>query len=253
MTREPAGMDQRLTDLQQELQIARQALANFTYSVSHDLRAPLRHVSAYLKIIREDLGDGIDPGISAHLQTASEAALLLGRQMDGLLELSRLGRTELRLVDVDLSRLIPQVCEQLAGASPARPVQWRIASGLPVVPCDLALLGQTLTHLLGNAVKFSAAVESPCVSVGWSVIAGGFCRLTITDNGVGFDSRFQDRLFLVFQRLHSNRQYPGFGDGLGIGLAFARLVVERHGGSIQMRGDLEPGCEVSLTLPLAFG
>ena len=251
MTREAVAVQQRLGGLQQELQVARQALEDFTYSVSHDLRAPLRHIGAYLKIIREDLGGDMDPGISAHLQTASDAALLLGRQMDGLLELSRLGQFDLRLADVDLSRLIPEVCEQVSGVSPGRPLQWRVAPGLPVVRCDMALLGQTLVHLLGNAVKFSATVESPCVSVGWSAAADGFCRLTVSDNGVGFDSRFQDRLFRVFQRLHSNRQSPGFGDGLGIGLAFARQVTERHGGIIQIRGDLNPGCEVSLTLPLA--
>ena len=250
MTHESVDVQQHLAGLQQELQVARQALEDFTYSVSHDLRAPLRHVGAYLKIIREDLGGGIDPRISAHLQTASDAALLLGRQMDGLLEFSRLGQSDLRLVDVDLSRLIAQVCEQVASASPEPLLHWRVAAGLPVVRCDMALLGQTLIHLLGNAVKFSATAESPCVSVGWSAAAEGFCRLTVSDNGVGFDSRFEDRLFRVFQRLHSNRQSPGFGDGLGIGLAFARLVVERHGGSIQIRGDLNPGCEVSLTLPL---
>ena len=251
MTRDSVDVQQRLAGLQQELQLARQALEDFTYSVSHDLRAPLRHIGAYLKIIREDMGAGMDPAINAHLQTVSDAALLLGRQMDGLLELSRLGQSDLCLSDVDLSRLIAQVGEQVTSAFPDRPLLWRVAPGLPVVRCDMALLGQMLIHLLGNAVKFSATAGSPCVSVDWSSAGEGFCRLTISDNGVGFDSRFQDRLFRVFQRLHSNRQSPGFGDGLGIGLAFARQVVERHGGGIQIRGDLNPGCEVSLTLPLA--
>ena len=231
--------------------LSRQALEDFTSSVSHDLRAPLRHVGAYLKIVREDLGPGIDPSVSTHLTTASDAAQLMGRQLDGLLELSRLGRTDLRCVDVDLSQLVDQVCAQVMPLDGAKPVRWQVADPLPVVRGDMALLGQMLLHLLGNAVKFSGMCASPLVVVTSTVNGDGFCTLRIADNGVGFDGRFQDRLFRVFQRLHSNRQHPGLGDGLGIGLAFARLVVERHGGAIQIRGDMQPGCELSLTLPLA--
>lgn len=246
-----AAAQRRITELEQALLLSRQALEDFTSSVSHDLRAPLRHIGAYLKITREDLGPDIDPSVSAHLQTASEAAQLLARQMEALLELSRLGRTDLRWVDVDLSQLVTQVSEQVTRPTAAEPVQWQVAHPLPRVHGDMALLGQMLIHLLGNAVKFSGMGASPRVVVDSSSNGDGFCTLRITDNGVGFDGRFQDRLFRVFQRLHSNRQHPGLGDGLGIGLAFARLVVERHGGTIQIRGDRQPGCELSLTLPLA--
>lgn len=242
---------QRIAELEQALDLSRQALEEFTYSVSHDLRAPLRHVGAYLKIVREDLGPEIDPTIRAHLQTANDAALLMGRQMDGLLELSRLGRADLRMAEVDLSRLVTDVCAQLAPAGLAQTVLWQVAHPLPLVRGDMALLGQMLVHLLGNAVKFSGPSAAPAVTVDSSTGSDGYCTLRIADNGIGFDSRFQDRLFRVFQRLHSNRQHPGLGDGLGIGLAFARLVVQLHGGTIEIRGDLQPGCLVSLTLPLA--
>ena len=242
---------QRIAELEQALLLSHKALEEFTFSVSHDLRAPLRHVGAYLKIAREDLGPDIDPAIDAHLRTAGDAAQLMGRQMDGLLELSRLGRTDLRRVAVDLSQLVNQVCEQLALPTPAVLPQWQVVHPLPVVHADRALLGQMLIHLLGNAVKFCAPSTAAKITVDSALGEDGFCTLRIADNGIGFDSRFQDRLFRVFQRLHSNRQHPGLGDGLGIGLVFSRLVVERHGGTIRIRGDLQPGCEVSLLLPLA--
>lgn len=238
---------QRIEVLERELALARTALEDFTHSVSHDLRAPLRHVTSYLKIIREDLGSTLRPEIGAHLQTAADAAALIGQQIDGLLLLSRLGRVELEWSQVDLGRLVTEVRQQLEQQCAGRAVEWRVAVDLPVVPGDVVLLGQSLAHLMGNALKFSVGAEPALIEVGWRRLDDAWCELTIVDNGVGFDPRFQDRLFRVFQRLHSSRQF----DGLGMGLAFSRQVVERHGGSIQAQGALEGGCRVTLRLPLA--
>ena len=246
MSNELAAARRRIEALTNELALARTALEDFTFSVSHDLRAPLRHVTSYLKIIREDLGEALQPDIAAHLQTASDAAALIGRQIDGLLLLSRLGRVELEWSQVDLARLVTEVCGQLAPALDGRRVAWRIAPDLPLIAGDMALLGQMLGHLLGNACKFTAARESARIDVTWHAVDACWGELVITDNGAGFDPRFQDRLFRVFQRLHSNRQF----EGLGIGLAFARLVAERHGGTIQAQGAVDSGCCVTLRLPL---
>ena len=246
MSDELSEARQRIESLQIELARARTALEDFTYSVSHDLRAPLRHVTSYLKIIREDLGDSLQPETAGHLQTASGAAALIGRQIDGLLLLSRLGRIELEWSQVDLARLVSEVREQLAPGVAGRRVEWRIACDLPVLPGDMALLGQMLGHLLGNACKFTAACESALIEVGWRRLNDSWGELVVADNGAGFDPRFQDRLFTVFQRLHSSKQF----DGLGIGLAFSRLVVELHGGTIQAQGALSGGCRVTLRLPL---
>ena len=164
-----------------------------------------------------------------------------------MLLLSRVGRVELEWSEVDLARLVADVREQLEPQCAGRRVEWRVAADLPVVPGDVVLLGQLLAHLMGNALKFSADAEPALIEVGWQYLDGAWFELTIADNGVGFDPRFQDRLFRVFQRLHSSRQF----DGLGIGLAFSRLVVERHGGSIQAQGVAQGGCRITLRLPRA--
>ena len=237
---------QQVADLQQQLAQARLVFEEFTYSVSHDLRAPLRHVTSYLKIIQEDLGETVDPGVAAHLQTAGDAAVQMGRLMDGLLELSRTGRVELQPSRVDLQRLVAELQDKLAAALGERRIRWRIAPDLPDVHGDLALLGQMLLCLLGNAVKFTRQNDPGTIDIGWRALGDDWCELHIQDNGAGFEPRFADKLFRVFQRLHSTRQF----EGIGIGLALARLIVERHGGTIQAQGEPGGGCRISLTLPM---
>ena len=235
--------------LQLQLAQAAQAVEDYTYSVSHDLRASLRHVSSYLSIVREDLGHGVDPAIVAHLDTAGEAAAHMAHLMDGLLELSRVGCAELQYSDVDLGLLISDLRHQMELDTAVRRIEWSVASDIALVRGDLALLGQMLACLLDNALKFTRQCAVARIEVGWSRRHGGALELRIRDNGVGFDPRFQDRLFRVFQRLHNPREF----DGLGVGLALARRVVERHGGTIWADGDMRPGCQVSLTLPIAAG
>lgn len=235
--------------LQRELALARQRMEDFTYSVSHDLRAPLRHVGAYLKIIREDLPQPVAPAILSHLQTAGDAAAQMGRQLDGLLELSRTGRVEMHWADVDLQRLVAEVQDKLAPEIGERPIDWQLAPDLPQLHGDITLLGRLLLCLLSNAVKFTRATTAARIRVGWQPVRPGWCELQIEDNGAGFDPRFADRLFKVFQRLHGNRQF----DGLGVGLALARLITERHGGTARADGVVDAGCRVSVVLPMAGG
>ena len=239
----------QIEQLERQLAQAGQELEEFTYSVAHDLRASLRHVGAYVKIVREDVGEGMDVAIGTHLDKAGEAAAQMGRLMDGLLELSRVGRAELHFSDVDLSRLVADVRHQLERDTGQRRIVWCIAPDLPLVRGDLALLGQMLAHLLGNAVKFTRGCAEAAITISWARQGDGVCELRIRDNGVGFDARLHGRLFRVFQRLHGPRPF----EGIGIGLALSRRVVERHGGGIHARGDSEKGCEISLTLPLADG
>lgn len=247
MTRELEQAHAEIAQLQRQLAQTRLALEDFTYSVSHDLRASLRHITSYLKIVREDLGEGVDTTILAHLDTAGGAAAHMVQLMDGLLELSRVGRTEMQLSDVDLGRLIADVRHQLENGMQQREVLWKIAADLPLVRGDMALLGQMLALLLGNAFKFTRDCLVSSIDISWTALSDGFCELHIGDNGVGFDARFRDRLFRVFQQLHSPKQF----EGIGIGLALARCVVERHGGSIRAQGGVGTGCQISLTLPLA--
>ena len=246
----PTGIDphQRIEQLERELAQARLVLEDFTYSVSHDLRASLRHVHAYLRIAREDLGDELDPAIAAHLDTAAGAAVQMGRLMDGLMELSRVGRAVMQPGVVDMTRLLDDVRLQMYDRTQGRDVTWQIAPDLPRVRGDMLLLSQMLTCLLDNALKFTAECRDGArIDVGWSRLDDGMCEIFVQDNGVGFDPRVQDRLFRVFQRLHSTRQF----DGIGIGLALARRVIERHGGQIRASGALGQGCRISFCLPLA--
>ncbi len=237
----------RLARLERELAQARLVLEDFTYSVSHDLRASLRHVSAFVRIAQEDLGASAEPDVLAHLDKAAAAAGQMGRLMDGLLELSRIGRAELQPGEVDLARLVDDIRHQLQDASAGRDIVWQVAPGLPWAHGDVALLHQMLLQLLGNALKFTGPCPQARIQVDGLQAPDGGVELTLRDNGVGFDPRLQDRLFRVFQRLHSPRAF----DGIGIGLALARRVVERHGGRIAAAGEPGKGCCISLYLPPA--
>lgn len=237
---------QRIAQLERELAQARLALEDFTYSVSHDLRASLRHVNAYLRIAREDLGDALDPEIASHLDTAAGAGARMGLLMDGLMELSRVGRAALEPGEVDMTRLLDDIRHQLPARAEGDEVQWHVAPDLPLVHGDIALLNQMMTCLLDNAIKFSRNNPQPRIDISWEGLDNGFCDIHVQDNGVGFDPRMQDRLFRVFQSLHSARDF----DGIGIGLALARRVVECHGGQIRAQGEPGKGCRISLSLPL---
>lgn len=249
MTTPPEDLSARVLGLERELAAARHALEDFTYSVSHDLRASLRHVNSYLAIAREDLGVELDPAIASHLDTAAGAAGHMGHLIDGLMELSRVGRADMVWGHVDLGRLLADIRVQLEPATAGRDIRWTIAPDLPTVQGDMALLAQMFRCLLDNAVQFTR--KQPVAHIDISVLPseGGICGLQIRDDGVGFDPGMRDRLFRVFQSLHSDKQFDGLG--LGVGLALARRVVERHGGNISADGEPGKGCCISLRLPIA--
>jgi len=245
----PQEANAQIARLQAELAHSRLALDDFRRTVSHDLRAPLRHIGAYLQIIREDLGAAADPSLLSHLETARSAAAQLQAMIDGLAELAQLAGAELQWADVDLQALLRQARGQLDAMAPARALAWHVAPDLPVVRGDAVLLMRLLTALLDNALKFSRHQTTAAITVDWTREANGMCALRIADNGAGFDPRWGGKLFGVFQRLHRARDYPG----LGLGLAMARAIVERHGGAISATAAVGQGCAVSLTLPLAQG
>lgn len=283
--------------LKRQLGLVTAELESFTYSVSHDLRASLRHISAFVEIVNEDWGAAGGSGLSgslhseitSHLATVAHAACHMTLMIDALMELSRLGRVELNLNRVEVRPLIDEVraalqTEAKAESSPAqakspqgglnagegKPIQWRIADDFPPLHVDPVLVRQILQHLISNAIKFArpAAGRPPAeIEIGWRwppVDAGDgvpgqgtLCELFIRDNGVGFNPKFGDKLFGVFQRLHSASEF----EGIGMGLALSRKIVERHGGSISAVSPLSSpsevpaqtagGCELRFTLPVA--
>jgi light-regulated signal transduction histidine kinase (bacteriophytochrome) len=235
-----------IKQLQRELLQARTELDDFTYSVSHDLRASLRHVSAYAQIIQEDLGERLTPDIAAHLATVQQAAKQMTRQIEGLTELSRLTRLDLQLTRLDLGQLLRDVMTDTTPAQTGQTLHWQVAQDIPALQADAVLIRQVLTHLLSNAVKFTAHRAVAEIQITWQTHASGLCALTIADNGAGFNPQYKDKLFHAFGRLHGAREF----EGLGMGLALTRKIVERHGGLVWANGTPDAGCSVSFTLPL---
>ena len=243
----PQGEGAEIARLQRELAQARAELQDFTYSVSHDLRASLRHISAYAQIIQEDLGEQLTPDIAAHLTTVQQAAKQMARQIDGLAELSRLTRLDLQLTRLDVGQLVRDVLAEMASTTAGRTLHWQLAPDLPALQGDAVLVRQALTCLLSNALKFTAQRAVAEIQLSWQVHASGQCALTLSDNGAGFNPQYQDKLFHAFGRLHGAREF----EGLGMGLALTRKIVERHGGSVWAQGMPDAGCRVTITLPLA--
>ena len=241
--------------LAQELAQVRAEFQDFVYTVSHDLRAPLRHITAFTKIIEEDLPNP-PPDILGHLATIRQSAQLLDQQLNGLTMLSRLGQHYLQLQAVDVSALVQAVADELTQRQPTRAVTWQLAQDVPMVWADADLLRQVFTHLLDNALKFSRSREPAQVTVSWQVAApsdagqaaqAGQCRISVTDNGVGFAPDQAGKLFKVFAKLHPTRDF----DGLGLGLVCSRKIMQQMHGSIGIAVTLDGGCCVSLCLPLA--
>ena len=244
---EPTPSSPGYEQLQRELTQVRAELEEFTYSVSHDLRASLRHVTAYVQIIQEDLAGQVSSDIMGHLNTVGTAAQAMSRQIDALGALSRLGRMEMQLAPINLNDLVNGVMDDMAPTPDGAPLAWHVAADVPLLWGDAALIQQVLTELLSNAIKFSQNGSQATVGLSWALNEQGHCVLTVSDNGVGFNPQYKAKLFHAFQRLHSSRAF----EGMGMGLARCRKIIERHGGAIWADGEVNGGCRVSFTLPLA--
>ena len=222
---------------------ARADQASFSYTVSHDLRAPLRVVEGFTRILKEDYGRLLDRAGNDHLDRVLGASARMHSMIDSLLALSHLSSQALRHETVDLSLLAGQVVEELRRASPAREVEVEVQPGLRVQG-DPTLLRMVLENLLGNAWKYSGKREHAVIRFEAEQRQGERV-FAVSDNGAGFDMRFADRLFGVFQRLHSASDFQG----TGVGLASARRIVRRHGGDIWAESEVGQGARFYFTLP----
>jgi signal transduction histidine kinase len=210
----------------QELAALNQEIEAFSYSVSHDLRGPLRSMDGFSLALIEDYGDKLDDEAKDSLQRIRAASQRMGRLIDELLGLSRVTRAELKLRPVNLSEIAREIAESLAHQQPARAVQWDIEEGL-TVQADRALIQIAMQNLLENAWKFTGKTERPVIRVG-AIDRAGKKECFVADNGVGFDMAYADRLFGAFQRLHHESEFPG----TGIGLAIVQRIFRRHEGKI---------------------
>ena len=237
--------DTRIAALQAELAAVRAEMQHFIFAVSHDLRAPLRHILSYAQLVQEDAGPQLSLEVQEFLATIVGSARHMGVLLDGLAALSRVGTVPLDISAVSLQELVSAVCGELAAQHPERTIEWRIANDLPTVQADAALLRQALSEVLGNAVKFTAHRPLAQIEIAATSEAGsGDVTLRVWDNGAGYNSALKDQLFRVFSRLHSANQFPG----IGIGLVLTQKVVERLGGSVHLEGAQDAGCTVHLQL-----
>ena len=242
-------IDQRalIADLRQqttELEQANRELEAFTYSVSHDLRTPLRHIEGFAQLLGES--HAVSPAGQHYLENINDSTTRMARLIDALLSLSRLGRADLTLTRVPLNDLVEGVRADLAGEAGGRQVVWQVGN-LPVVRGDPLLLRQVFTNLLSNALKYTRPRPVAHIEVGARLGENGQAVIFVRDDGVGFDPQYTSRLFTVFQRLHHASEF----EGDGIGLANVRRIVHRHGGHAWAEGALEAGATFYVSLPLA--
>ncbi len=218
-------------------------LEAFSYSVSHDLRAPLRHLSGFASLLRSQPALQADPKSRRSVEAISESALHMGHLIDDLLVFSKMGRAEISHSTVRLDHMVTDVQRELQDQCAGRSIHWRIAP-LPEVRADPSMLRLVFVNLLSNAVKYTRTREEAAIEVGADSRAREIV-LWVRDNGVGFDMKYVDKLFGVFQRLHRAEEF----EGTGIGLANVRRIVSRHGGSTWAEGEMGRGATFYFTLP----
>ncbi|MDB6113863.1 MAG: multi-sensor signal transduction histidine kinase [Lacunisphaera sp.] len=232
-----------------ELEAANSELESFSYSVSHDLRAPLRHVQGYVEMLAREAQEQLSDTGRRYLKTISSAGREMGELIDDLLAFSRMGRAELRESSVDLVALVEDTRRNLELATSGRDIRWKVGA-LPAVRGDPAMLRQVLVNLLGNAVKYTRRREPAEIEVGCAGEEQGRIICFVRDNGAGFDMNYAEKLFGVFQRLHRSDEF----EGSGIGLASVRRIIARHGGRTWGEGRVNAGATFYFTLaPAAPG
>lgn len=235
-------LERRVHERTAELEAANKELEAFTYSVSHDLRAPLRHIGGFSKLLTEDFSGSLPPEAQHHLQRIEEGTRRMGQLVDDLLNLARVGRRQLSLQVTGLNSLVDEVMESLKPDVGDRQVEWKVGK-LPFVECDPALLKQALQNLLANALKFTRT-RSPTVIEIDQREENGTPVIYVRDNGVGFSMKYADKLFGVFQRLHRQEDF----EGTGVGLATVQRIIQKHGGRIWAEAELDKGATFSFTL-----
>jgi PAS domain S-box-containing protein len=237
-------LDRRVRERTAELNAANKELEAFAYSVSHDLRAPVRHIDGYIELLTRSLGATIDERSRGYLERVVDSTKRMGDLIDDLLSFSRMGRVELARLPVDLAKLTSDVIRACEPETRDRNIRWTI-DALPAVVGDEAMLRIVLSNLVLNALKFSRPRAIATIEIGWKRDVTDETVIFVRDNGVGFDMKYVAKLFGVFQRLHRSEDF----DGTGIGLANVQRIVRRHGGHAWAEGALDAGATFFFALP----
>ena len=238
-----AELEQRVIERTAELATSNKELEAFSYSVSHDLRAPLRAMDGFSRILMEDHGTDLTPEASRYLNLIRENAQQMGSLIDHLLTFSRLGRQPLKKQEVAPAEIAREALDSLVAAMEGRDLDITIAD-LPVCQADPALLRQVFANLLGNALKFTQQCATAVIEVGYQPDETGNPVYFVKDNGTGFDMQYANKLFGVFQRLHRAEEY----EGTGVGLATVQRIIHRHGGRIWPEAEVDHGATFYFTL-----
>jgi PAS domain S-box-containing protein len=236
---------QVVQEANEQLQAANAELEAFSYSVSHDLRAPLRHIDGFADLLIKHAGSTLDDKGRRYVKTIADSAKRMGALIDDLLVFSRIGRAEMHERKVDLGSLSDEVINELRVETQGRSVDWR-RQGLPVVIGDPSLLRQVLVNLFSNAVKYTRPRDPAVIEIGFETSPSEY-TIYVRDNGVGFDMAYVNKLFGVFHRLHRGDEF----EGTGIGLANVQRIVRRHGGRTWAEGKVGEGATFYFSLPIA--
>src|SRR3984893_6424154 len=235
-------LERRVAERTAQLAAANNELEAFSYSVSHDLRAPLRHICGFAATLIEEHSSQLDPDAQHRLKRIQEGTQKMSRMIDDLLNLARLDRRSMALQITPLNSLVENVLHDLESETNDRKIDWRIGS-LPSFNCDPGLLQQVFANLLSNAVKYTRRRERAVIEIGQSTVEGQVV-LFVRDNGAGFNPKYSDRLFGVFQRLHDDQEF----EGTGVGLAKVQRIVRKHGGRIWAEAEIDQGATFYFSL-----
>ncbi|HVU31852.1 MAG TPA: ATP-binding protein [Opitutaceae bacterium] len=240
------SLERRVAARTAELEAANKELEAFSYSVSHDLRAPLRHIDGFAQLLQRRVGAQLGEGDRRFLNNIINAVKGLGTLIDELLAFSRMSRTEMHRVSVDLNRMVAEVVEEFQPEPTSRTIEWKVSS-LPMIVADPGLLRQVWRNLVGNAVKYTRKRDAARIEIEYRESEEEGHVFVVRDNGAGFEMQYASKLFGVFQRLHTNAEF----EGTGIGLANVRRIVQRHGGRTWAEGAPGVGATFYFSLPAA--
>jgi signal transduction histidine kinase len=238
------GAQEELATRAAELETANKELEAFTYSVSHDLRAPLRHVVGYAELLQKQSSSVLDDKARRYMAMLLEASKRMGSLIDDLLGFSRIGRAEARKTAVNLNQLVREVIAELRQDAKDRDIAWTIGA-LPVCYGDRSMLKLVLANLLSNAVKFTRIRPRAKIEIGCADGKDNQVEVFVADNGAGFEMQYVNKLFGVFQRLHRAEEF----EGTGIGLATVQRIIHRHGGTVRAEGAVDQGATFYFSLP----
>ncbi|MBL9134795.1 MAG: HAMP domain-containing protein [Verrucomicrobiales bacterium] len=239
-----SSLEDRIAERTRQLEQSNRELESFSYSVSHDLRAPLRHIDGFVSMLQRDGTSTLSESGRRYLGVIADAAKRMGRLIDDLLEFSRMGRKDLEKEQFPMATVVDAALAELAGDIPPRAITWRI-DPLPEVTADPALIKQVWLNLLSNAIKYTRLRADACIQIRCTQPLPNEFEFAVQDNGTGFDMKYVHKLFGVFQRLHRAEEF----EGTGIGLANVRRIIVRHGGRVWAESAVDQGATFYFTLP----